>query len=174
MEFWGDGYDYLLSSFNTDPLSEVTCLVEYKQESDTEYTSFYNGIIRLSDVKFNLSRCLAKTEIEDNSWYAKILNNRELKSVVDVALSKDGTTINADSGSSIEFLDPSNGNTYGGGAENRVVYTAFGVLRHLVEFVSNGEVSFSSDYFSSGDGVVYTITTGAILSGSNSEAPNGS
>ena len=99
VEFWGDGYDYLLSSFNTDPLSEVTCLVEYKQESDTEYTSFYNGIIRLSDVKFNLSRCLAKTEIEDNSWYAKILNNRELKSVVDVALSKDGTTINADSGS---------------------------------------------------------------------------
>jgi len=100
--FIGDAYDILFNQFQfegycTDINVEIQERCEEVSDSGNlnDYTTLFEGIIFLRDVKFNLSRCTATTKILDNSYFAKIDSNQKQKTFLSVGRSKNDVDISA-------------------------------------------------------------------------------
>lgn len=169
LTFRGSGYTYLKDTFDTlGHCQEVTCRIE-KYDAG-QWTYFYEGIIFLSDVEWTEFNKQAKTKVTDNSFNARIYNNRDIGIVLTTEVAKDLTT--AITPVTVRECDLFNPTSPGAPAGVPcLVIPVEEALTTQVRWMSNGEVDFTSDYFGThSDTNNLVITSGyAIRKAFNSE-----
>lgn len=127
-----------------------------------ESVTIYEGTIFLTSCEINEEKATIRTKVEDRSYYKLINNNKNVKTVLSVETSKDRTPIAAAERYLITTHDVSTG------ADAKEVYgvRVYEAFRFLIDFMSNGQLSFTSDTFAAGgewDGLA--ITSGLKLRG---------
>lgn len=145
LAFSGYGYDYLYTK-----LQESFCnVVEFKvmQQCGTDdWIQIITGNVFVSDARFNEKECLCSVKIEDNSFYAKINNNKNIKTSPFTNKSKNGVSITTSPEYLLDIYDL-NDIIQRSDVPTVRVYDAF---RFLVDFMTDGTVSFQSTSFDVG------------------------
>lgn len=171
LRFIGDGYDALLAKKDDEGITAtVDCLIQYRESDLNAWATLFEGLIFISDVTFSLIKREAITSVEDNSFTARISNNKNIEANFDVNRSKNDETITAVTTIDIDFYDPVDVlATYK--YPNLKCYRVYDCFRFIIDFMSDGLLNFDSNFFDTGDGEGIFITTGKILSGTNDDDP---
>lgn len=163
LEFWGDGFDYLDNILNQDYCQTVEVTID-SNDCTGEWETEFNGTIALTQItKYDVERKTITTKILDESFDAKINNNKSLKAFVDVGTSKNGEDITPVTPVDISFFLPTaNFNTYIGTA--REGYRVYDCFRFIIDYMTDGGVDFVSDVFgSSGEYYNWFLFTGSEI-----------
>lgn len=136
LTFVRDGYRLLRKLFNESVCNVVDVVISDDCNGET-----YDGVIFLNDISWNLSKCEASVTIVSDKYIQQIDNNKGIEVAIGVALSKDLEPITS------VFTDvtlPSDD-----GLTDITVrgYRIFDVFNELIQFMTNGEMTFVSDYF---------------------------
>lgn len=134
--FINEAYNYLRDRFNLD----VCAIIDVSIFDDVADIT-YDGVIFLNDVQWNISRRLADCKVVSDRFIETIDNNKGIKVQIGVALSKDLTPITS------VFTDITCPDPTGTIDIVRRGYRVFDVFNELVQFMTNGEMTFVSDYF---------------------------
>lgn len=90
LSFWGDGWDVIYRLF-TDSTQCLEIPVRIEQDDCTGF--FFEGIIFLADIELDISRCIAKCTISDNSLSSLLARNYDVKVPINSEKSIDGTAL---------------------------------------------------------------------------------
>lgn len=171
LTFWKDGYDliYEYEQENGFTYSVPFEIREYDETADA-YLPIFTGKLFIRDVIFGegAKGSYAKVKIEDNSFFSKIYNNRNIKCKLYAPSSKNGVTITPAQYEQIRFFRPSSGFYYGlitgsGNERNQTGFKIYEVLRYLTAFMTDDTVDFESDTFGPGGKYEnYMITCGYV------------
>lgn len=166
LTFTGDGYDYVNCIYNsTSFCNEIRVRIEEQCSEDGQYELVFNGLIKIPDISFDLNKCTCKAPIIDNSYFARIKNNKDIEAFPHVGKTKNGTDITAPSAEAIVFFDPTTGGFVAPAGVDPVGYRVFNILKFLVQFDSDDELGFASTFFDVGGEQQYLyITNGKHLS----------
>jgi len=145
--FYEDGYRYIKRVYDDGFCNEVAILIEEDEDEIGQWEKIHEGIIRIGGCEFGIEPFYVKCNTDDNSYYARINQNKNLKALFTSTRSKTDKGIAACPYSSIKFFTPSTG-TYG--TANRYVYRAFDAMKFLVAWMSDGAIGFRSDAFDTG------------------------
>lgn len=146
LDFVGDGYRALKTYKDTNGYcGSLTFRVDYKCNNEP-FQTIFEGLIFVADVRFNWLKCVANTPIEDNSFYAKINNNKKLKARLDVPFSKNGVAITPTTGIALDFFTPSTAIIIGGAP--RRCFDVMDAITFLVSYMTDGTVGVVSDWYS--------------------------
>lgn len=143
--FTGDGFTYLYNKKQADGYCEFVRLQIYKQCDNTSILVF-DGNIRLSDCKFNLSKCKVECSIEDNSYGARIFNNKNIKTFVNGGFSKNGIAITPANTYYLYLYEPATNVL-----DNSAFVNAYDVMdcfQYLVQFMTDGQMNVISSWYS--------------------------
>ena len=121
----------------------------------------YEGIIHIIDInEWNATREVIKTPISDNNLSSYVFNNRNVKAYINAPKTKSGFVATpATNVVNFDFFTPSTG-TYGILRSN--VYTVFEAFTFLVDFMSDGEMTFSSPFFGVGGDKEFLMCASAL------------
>jgi len=142
LEFIGGAYNYLRGLFDDNVCNKV--LVKIKNDETNE---IWESVIFINDIDWNLSKRIATCKLISDKYIEMIDNNKNIKVQMGVNLSKDQETIVVDPAVTISVPNPTSTVFV-----NRVCYRVFDVFQALVRFMSNGELTFVSDYFDPANG----------------------
>lgn len=167
LTFIGDGYDALIAKRDDSITSLTNVLIQYFE--DGIWNDLYEGIIFTSDISFNLTKKKATVPIQDNSFGARIANNKNIKASLDIGKSKNGDAIAAVTTVALDFYNPVDAvGTYF--FPDIKCYRVYDCFRFLIDFMTDGNVDFDSTFFNTGGtGEGYVVTTGKILSGTDDD-----
>lgn len=159
VEFTGKAYDFLWNLKNEQG-KDGRAILTVEEFNGAKYVRIYRGTIFVTDIEFNRTIGIAKSKVQDDSYYARINNNKQVPCVVSSGKSKNGTTIQAPEGYMVLLLKVDDNTTLG-----RAVYTVrlFDLFKTLVAFMSDGEVDFVSDTMETGALQGYCVTKGLKL-----------
>lgn len=166
LTFMDDGYDYLITKFEESFCNSVE--VELQQYCDGYYHSFFKGIIFISSAEVDRKNCTIKIQIEDNSFYAKINNNKSIEVFPFAEQSKNGDVIAVCPITNVNLFDPSDGSTIGylvSPPYSAAHYRVYDLFEYLITFMTDGTVEFDSVVF--GPAGAYNglmVTCGKVLS----------
>ena len=135
--FDGDGYNTLRDAF----INNVCTLYEIRIENTKDGLT-YDGIIFINDIEWNLSKRHATCKIVSDKYIQSIGNNRGVKVQLGITLTK-----NLDPRSTVVQTDITLPDPTGTINVTRYGYRVFDVFSELVEFVTDGQLTFVSDYF---------------------------
>lgn len=185
LTFYHDGYRMIKAAYDANGYCFQYPVQILRQDELGQYIPIFDGLLFFKDIEFTegVSGYSAKCTLTDNSFFAKIRNNRNLKAKIYVPRSKSDVAITAATYARIKFFKPSDGTYYphlaGAGYErNDTGFKVYEVLRFLVAFMSDGEVDFESDFFSAGGegegamitcGLIPRFTSGAVAAGVTQE-----
>jgi len=159
VSFTGDAYAYLYSK-----LEESFCNVvqlEVLQLCGSDWIPLFTGNIFVSDARFNEKECRCSVKVEDNSFYAKINNNKNIRTSPFTDKSKKGTNIAIATTYEVDIYSVANNTLVRSDVECVRVYDAF---RFLIDFMTDGAVGFDSTTFDvGGDWEGLCIVTGFRL-----------
>lgn len=160
LKFTDDAYAYLFNIKQTNGYCNFVALKIYKT-CDNVTKQIFTGNIRISDCKFNLSKCIVECPIEDDSYGARIFNNKNIKTFVDAGTSKNGVTLTKPTNLNLGTIKPSTNNLMIG---IRDAYDVFECLEYLVGFMTDGQMGLVSDWYSGlSNGEKICILTGHEL-----------
>lgn len=145
LSFTGDGYSYLYSKLE-DSFCNVVAVDIFEKCGSDDYIQIIKANIFLSDVRFNEKNCTCAVKMEDNSFYAKINNNKNIKTSPFTTKSKNGTDITISPTYLLDVYDLTD-IIQRSDIETVRVYDAF---RFLIDFMTDGTVSFQSTSFDVG------------------------
>ena len=172
LTFIEDGYDYLHNLLTNDTFcSSAAVKILISEDEGQNYSEYFIGTIFISDVRFNEWRKYAKTKIQDNSFDAKINNNKNVQAVPFSARSKNDVAITAAPYVTLTLFDVATGTdiTVTGGAGNEAqgrAYRVYDLFAFFVAFMTDGEIEFNSTLFGIGgkyEGLC--VTSGYMLKG---------
>lgn len=153
-----DGYIHLKPLIDCQgfcSFSEIT--IDEDCNEDGNWVQIFEGILDYTEVREHLFPCVLECQLMDNSYFAKIDRNKNIEAYINVDRSKNDEEIFAVfAGTPIGFFDVVSG-TYTGTVECWWVNNAF---RFIIEYMTDGEMGFVSDYFSTGGGSQMWITLG--------------
>lgn len=144
LTFTGDGWNILKDVFDSE---QGYCLdVDYRVEKscNTGFSTLFEGKIFISQVEFNLNKCQAQAQVTDNSFFARIFNNKSLQTSLDVVRSKNGEVISSIVSTDITVFTPPFGPNL---PDDRKMYDVRDVFEFLVQWMSDGEIGFRSDFY---------------------------
>lgn len=176
--FIEDGYDYLYSLLNEGSFcSSSTIRIMISEDEGANYVDYFNGTIFISDVRFDEQRKRARAKIQDNSYDAKINNNKNIKALPFVGRSKTDTIIDPAPHVTVTFFDVATGTDIAvtGGSGNEAqgrMYRVYDVLRFFIDFMADGAVGFESSIFDTGgefEGLC--ISSGYMVKGYDGATP---
>ena len=150
--FTGDEYEYIRGIFN----SNVCAFIDIRIVDIENYEIDFEGIINVSDVRFNVSKRLAECEIQNNNITAKVENNKSILCNLIAGKTKNDEPYSVTE-QTITFYDPTGVNTV-----TRKGIRVFDAFSSIITFISDGELNFVSDYFdynTNTDQQVYSILT---------------
>lgn len=148
LEFYGDGYDTLVTLYDQDgECSIIDVKIDWKCTGDKLFTTLFEGIIMMTKVEWNMSQCTATASIIDNTIQGRIVAKFRTEATLTSNVSLLGDTVTACGETQLDFFTPSTGNY---DFLNRRAYKVFEVLSYLIRFVSDGDVQFASNLFDSG------------------------
>lgn len=161
--FQKDGYDYLysllLSSAGT---SKVDFIIQISEDGGDTYVDDYKGIIFVSDCEFNERTKEVKCKIQDDSYYARINNNKSIGFYLYGSKSKNNISIDPCDVYTIQYFDVTTGSyitqTFNGGYEG-AGYRSFDVLRFAIEWMTDGIMGFASSVFDTSGSYEHYYTT---------------
>ena len=141
MQFEGDVYNLLYNKYLSADLCDLLS-IEIRSRSDNNVTLF-NGKISIPKCSFDERERVVSLPIIDDSFGAKIENNKIAKISLNSTKSKNGSDILA-TGSNITCFRPSDGANI---ASFRKAFSVHEAFRFLVSWMSDNTVSFRSDFF---------------------------
>lgn len=145
LSFIGDGYTYLKGIFDSDQVCVLSTIsIEYNC-NNAGYEEVFRGTVFITSLSFENE--VVKSKLEDDSFFARINNNKNIKAYLTVPLSKSGTVIPALSTFQLEMFDPCGCSAV---PDLRGFYTIFSAMRYLVRFMSDGTMDLVSDAFGFG------------------------
>lgn len=141
LTFTGDGYSYLLSQVDDNGYcGTVTFAVREQVNGYDDPTLFrFNGIIDISNIKIDRTKCTAETAIEDDTLGQLLSKHKGLK----VSINEDTKTLNGETlavvGTNITFDLP-------------ILMTKKGIyvkhlIQYLLSYISDNRITFVSDWF---------------------------
>src|SRR4029079_2170935 len=109
----------------------------------------------------NFENEVCKTKLEDDSFFARINNNKHIRDYLDVGRSKSGATISAGTPIDLQMFDVCDCSDI---TDKRKAYKVFDSFEFIVKFMTDGIMGFASDYFNVGGPVEgHVIQTGLGL-----------
>lgn len=148
------GYNFLRGIYDSEAWTgeiDVKILVSYNNGHD--YTEFYKGIIFLADIEWDLFQRRAKVKIRDNSYDARLNNNKSIKVYPSGGKSKNNVTITAPSIGQMTWFRPGSGATIQDDDPKDAIvycYRLGDVLEYVISYCSDGEIDFASTEFDTG------------------------
>lgn len=156
LSFIGTGYDYLFDKLVNDGFcSSIDCKIQITTDGGNIWTNYYEGIIYISSVEFDRKNNIAKTKVFDNSYNSKIDNNKSIGAFLYGERSKNDVAITPIPYQTIEYFKVTTGayiaqDFSGGSTHTGAAYKPFDAMKFLIEFMSDGELTFSSSVFDTG------------------------
>lgn len=142
--FNADGYDYIINKLNAEGFCAYVQLNVYDYCEEGSPVEIIKARLYLSDVEIDEFNCEVKLKITDDSFYALINNNKNIKATMSAPVSKNGVAIDeAFTANKTNICIPPSDSVSVQFYAVRV-YEAF---RLLTEFMSDGLITFASDTF---------------------------
>lgn len=136
------GYAYLKSKFDSGSCQQVN--IRIIDVSDPTLTvEIYNGVIKVPSIQFDLQQVIAKSKVQDNSFYAYINNNKSIKYDIQSPTTKNGLAINPPNAYDVTLFDGCSGSTLPDAYQG---YRVYDVLTYLVAAISDNKVGFFSNF----------------------------
>lgn len=159
VEFTGKSYDYLYELKQTQG-KDGRAILTVEQYNGARYVRIYRGTIFVTDIEYNRTIGIAKAKVQDDSYYARINNNKQVPCVISSGKSKNGKDIALPEPYMVELRKVDDNTSLA-----RSIYTVrlIDMFKTLVAFMSDGEVDFVSDTMESGTLEAYCITKGLKL-----------
>lgn len=160
LTFKGSGYDYLKATIDsTGHCAEVAIRIEEFDGANWLYD--FEGRIFVSDIEWYEFRHECKTKITDNSYNARIYNNRDIGVVPTAEVSKNFIPLAPIDVCDLTIFHPDTGVNVAYPAK---CFRLRDVFDFLVRFMSDGDVNFATDYFgASGTFPDIVLTTGYAI-----------
>lgn len=159
LTFTSDGFRYLQSLDKRGFCGEVRIRIE-EDEDDSNWKTVHDGIIHLPACVLNIEPNFIRCPIDDNSFFARINKNKNLKALLTTDRTKNDFPITPAAYDVVQFFRPSTG-AYS--YSDRWVFPVSEIFRFLIEWMSDGEVGFVSDTFTTGDYSDLGLILGAEL-----------
>jgi hypothetical protein len=161
---WGGGaYQYLRGLFLSGICQTINVRIT-DSCADGNEKKIFDGLIFISDVEFDLNRCVAIVEFVDNSFICKIDNNKSIKCFLGVNRSKNDVDITAFSNATTSIILRSKTNV--NDITTGTAYRIFDAFTFLIAFMTDGTVNFVSDYFDpAGPGLDDTAKYTVLING---------
>lgn len=157
--FTGESYQILYDIYKTDTFcSVVPLLIEYKCQ-DGYFKKLTLCNILISDCEFNIFRCEVKAKVVDDTWGTRINNNKSIKVNLGVTKTKNF----------FDLLPPVLQDVYVFNSTGaylptpRKGFRVYEAFRALIDFMTDNNVVFQSDYFYNGAGQYIFLFTGAAI-----------
>lgn len=93
LTFWGEDYTNLRALYDANYCQDVTVDIFELDDAGQVERIIFKGLIRLSDAKWDLIRSTVEVGIIDNSFFAKIDNNKSIQFNLAEAITKNGESI---------------------------------------------------------------------------------
>lgn len=148
----GSAYSYLYDKALNDNCGLVNVRVDVDSDNETHVV---NGVLFLSGITFNETKAIATGKIEDDAYSARIQNNTSTEVFFGSLTTKNGVGLNYVPVSRSVFK-PSDGSYYVDYVQGITPFRAF---EYLIDWMTDKTVEFKSDYFETGVGSNYLITT---------------
>lgn len=146
--FNADGYDYIINKLNNEGFCSYVQLNVYDYCEEGSPVEIVKSRLYLSDVEIDEFNCEVKMKITDDSFFALINNNKNIKATMSAPVSKNGVAITAAfTADDMQIAYPPDNSTFRSCYGVRV-YEAF---RLLTEFMSDGLITFASVTFDDAD-----------------------
>jgi hypothetical protein len=174
LSFILSGYQYLKSKYDVSYDSQARCKI-YESENGDAYLELYSGIVFCSEVEWNERDYIAKVKVQDNSFYARINNNKSIKIFPQGGKSKNGVVIDVPEAFKINrgIFNPYNCGEILNEVNATITiwfYKVSDVLKYMIRWMSDDELQFSCPDLEAGwiggksEEVQYvTLTTGRVL-----------
>ena len=162
----GSAFTYLHNKVLNDNCGLVNVRVDVMSDNDIHTI---NGVVFLSNMTFNETKAIATGKIEDDAYSARIQNNKSTEVFLGSPTSKNGVGI-SNVFVSRSVFKPSDGVYY---ADYVSGITPFRAFEYLIDWMTDKTVELKSDFFQTGAGANYLITTADNLQnlGNNGTPP---
>lgn len=141
----GQGFRYFQNLLRTDYDTQVPCTLSRYDEYAGVWETVLHGLVFVTDCTFDLYAQTVEIQLVDNSFFAKIENNKSIEFVIGSGFSKNGVDIRTYGNSTLvkplfglptgvlTYLTPVNG------------YSHYEAMKYLVAAMSDAEIDFYSD-----------------------------
>ena len=165
LTFTGDGYDLLFNKFYTNYCSQTAITILELRSG--QYRLFFEGLIFLTACEHFANICTITATLEDNSFYAKIKNNKSIETFVQVGRSKN--LVDYTGAQALTFWTFDVCTAVYETAYDRAAVTPYEAFRSLIAFMTDDTCDFESTLFEPGgewnnDETTLVITNGYKLS----------
>jgi hypothetical protein len=140
--FSGDGYAYLFEKRKLGYCNSVEVRIWEDCSRSGDFKLGFEGKIFLSDAEFDITDCMVKCDLIDNSYFAMIANNRSIEVSVNAGKSKNGFDIAALDMWDIQMFNPCDG--VDSGLPKPKSYRLFDVGDYILQFMSDGAIRLES------------------------------
>lgn len=173
LTFKGAGYRLLKQRFDVTYNSFIDAVIN--RLNGSAYAAIVEGIMLLSDIKFNLDKKTATVRVQDGSFQGGIDNHKNVKAFLDSGFSINDVQITSPAFVELDFFIPSTG-VYPAGFNNRNCYLVIDTLDFLVRFMTDNRVKgVASPYLRTKanfeGGLLYVVSGEEIRTGA-ADAPN--
>lgn len=141
-----DGYQYIKSVFDNNIIGEISVLIQVDALHTGAWVTDYVGIIKMPGCEFNIAPNYVKTKIEDDGFYARINNNKSLKTTVNNNRSKNDLAITPAANfvlSAADLTAVACAHNHG----NIICYSIDECFRFMIDFMTDGDVGYISETF---------------------------
>lgn len=146
LTWYADGYQYIKSVFDNNIVGEISLKIQNDALHNGTWVTDYIGILKMPGCEFNVAPNYVRTKIEDDGFYARINNNKSLKTTVNNERSKNDLAITpADnfilSAASLAAVGCAHD------VGNIVCYSIDECFRYMIDFMGDGDVGYISETF---------------------------
>lgn len=146
LTFTGDGYALIKAKADQGFCGEISIRIE-EDDNNQVWDVIHDGIIHVPACEFGIEPYYVKCPVDDNSFFARINKNKNLKALLTSDRTKNDQAITPAAYDIVEFFTPSTGSY---DFADRYVFPGYEAFRFLVEWMSDGEVGFASSIFDTG------------------------
>lgn len=143
--WYKDGYRYIKSVFNANVCGEIKIEIERDVMHNGNWQTSFIGTLKMPECEFGIAPFYVKTPVVDNGYYARIKNNKSIKTTVNNARSKNDVAIALPIATDINMFTPSDGSHTG--VSDRRCYPIYELFRYMIAFVTDDEIGFMSETF---------------------------
>lgn len=145
LSFIGDGYTYLKSIFDSDQVCALSSITIEYNCNNAGYEEVFRGTVFITSLSFENE--VVKSKLEDDSFFARINNNKNIKFYLDVARSKNNVAITAVTPIDLTMFNVC---TCADEPDTRKAYKIFDSFQYLVQAMTDGAMGFASSYYDVG------------------------
>jgi len=165
----GEAYKILYDAYKGFYCNVYACRLQI--ECAGVWNTIAIGEIYTSDCEFDIDRCILTVPFNDLGFSSSINPNKSIVVAVNADKSKNELAITGAVPVEVAFASFSGVGVNPPSAPYPIAYRMGDVFRCLIAYMSDGKVNFASDYFTTGFGRRYFLTTGKSLRANANSVP---